>query len=107
MFLGRDINSEPNYSDTIALEIDKEMRRIVDQSYTSTRELLLKHRDQLDLLAQALLQTETIDKSTIDSLMETGLLPDGTRVDLNVNINKADDTIKLETTVADDEESES
>ncbi|PWK16329.1 ATP-dependent zinc metalloprotease FtsH [Tumebacillus permanentifrigoris] len=111
VFLGRDINAEPNYSDTIALEIDKEMRRIVDQSYTSTRELLLKHRDQLDLLAQALLQTETIDKATIDSLMETGVLPDGSRVDFNVNIKASDDTPEkgestIAETVAEDEKSE-
>jgi cell division protease FtsH len=105
VFLGRDINAEPNYSDAIALEIDKEMRRIVDQSYASTRELLTKHRDQLDLLAQALLQTETIDKATIDSLMETGLLPDGSRVNFNVNIKSSAET-KDENPVAEDQKDE-
>lgn len=105
VFLGRDINAEPNYSDAIALEIDKEMRRIVDQSYASTRELLTKHRDQLDLLAQALLQTETIDKATIDSLMETGLLPDGSRVNFNVNIKSSAET-KDESPVAEDQKDE-
>ncbi|KEO83398.1 ATP-dependent zinc metalloprotease FtsH [Tumebacillus flagellatus] len=92
VFLGRDINAEQNYSDTIALEIDKEMRRIIDQAYTVTKDLLTKHRDQLDLLAQVLLQKETIDKATIDSLMENGVLPDGSRVDFSVNIKASDAT---------------
>jgi cell division protease FtsH len=84
VFLGRDIQSEQNYSDTIALEIDKEMRRIVDQCYMTTKEVLIKHRDQLDLLANVLLERETIDKEIIDSLMETGKMPDGTAIKVTI-----------------------
>ncbi|MBL0385379.1 ATP-dependent zinc metalloprotease FtsH [Tumebacillus sp. ITR2] len=105
VFLGRDINAEQNYSDTIALEIDKEMRRIIDQSYNVTKDVLTKHRDQLDLLAQVLLQKETIDKATIDSLMEKGVLPDGSRIDFNVNIKASDDK-DTETSASTDEKSE-
>ena len=90
VFLGRDINHEQNYSDAVALEIDKEMRRIVDESYTKTKDLLTKHRDQLDLLANVLLERETIDKAVIDSLMETGKFPDGTTPGMKVNIKSED-----------------
>ena len=90
VFLGRDINHEQNYSDAVALEIDKEMRRIVDESYNKTKDLLIKHRDQLDLLANVLLERETIDKAVIDALMETGKFPDGTTPGMKVNIKSED-----------------
>ncbi|ASS73808.1 cell division protein FtsH [Tumebacillus algifaecis] len=86
VFLGRDISHDQNYSDTVALEIDQEMRSIVDQCYNRTKEVLTTHRDQLDLLATVLLEKETIDKETIDALMETGKLPDGSVPGIKVNI---------------------
>ncbi|ARU60583.1 cell division protein FtsH [Tumebacillus avium] len=102
VFLGRDIQSDQNYSDTVALEIDQEMRRIVDQCYNRTKEVLTKHRDQLDLLANVLLEKETIDKETIDSLMETGKLPDGTVPGVKVNIG-SDSSDSQATTESDEE----
>lgn len=74
VFLGRDITSEQNYSDAIAYEIDKEMREIVDQCYKRTEKVLTDHRDKLELLAQTLLEKETIDKAQIDQLMKDGSL---------------------------------
>lgn len=71
-FLGRDISHEQNYSDAIAHEIDKEMRNFMEQCYERTREVLIQHRDKLDLLAQTLLERETIDKATIEKLMQEG-----------------------------------
>ncbi|GIM46071.1 ATP-dependent zinc metalloprotease FtsH [Collibacillus ludicampi] len=73
-FLGRDFASEQNYSDAIAYEIDKEMREIMDQCYQRTREVLTKHREQLELLAQALLEKETLNKHEIEELMMKGSL---------------------------------
>lgn len=80
VFLGKDINHEANYSESIAVEIDREMRTIVDQCYKITRDLLIKHREKLDLVANALLEKETIEKEVIDALMETGKYPDGESV---------------------------
>jgi cell division protease FtsH len=74
VFLGRDIASEQNYSDAIAYEIDKEMREIVDQCYKRTEKVLTEQRDKLELLAQTLLEKETIDKAQIDQLMKHGSL---------------------------------
>jgi len=77
VFLGRDIASEQNYSETIAYEIDQEMRHIVDQCYEKTRALLTEHRSKLELLAQTLLEKETLDGEQIRQLMEYGRLVDG------------------------------
>ncbi len=74
VFLGRDIASEQNYSEAIAFEIDQEMRLIVDQCYEKTRALLTEHRSKLDLLAQTLLENETLDGEQIRQLMEYGRL---------------------------------
>ncbi|WP_109429652.1 ATP-dependent zinc metalloprotease FtsH [Sulfoacidibacillus thermotolerans] len=78
VFLGRDIATEQNYSDAIAFEIDQEMRRVIDECYERTRALLTEHRAQLDLLAQTLLEMETLDGEQIRQLMEYGrLVEDG------------------------------
>lgn len=87
VFLGRDIASEPNYSDAIAYEIDKEMRSIVDECYERTRRLLTEHRDKLDLLAQTLLEYETLDGEQIRQLMEYGRLVEGGDEGPKVTIN--------------------
>ncbi len=76
VFLGRDITSEQNYSDAIAFEIDKEMRVIVDECYERCRTLLREHRSKLDLLAETLLEKETLDGEQIRQLMEYGRLLD-------------------------------
>jgi cell division protease FtsH len=74
IFLGRDITSEQNYSDAIAYEIDQEMRTIIEECYQRTRELLNEKRGKLELLAQTLLERETLDGEQIRQLMEYGRL---------------------------------
>jgi len=88
VFLGRDIGHERNYSEQIAYEIDQEMQRIINECYDRCKELLTKHRDQLDLIAQTLLRVETLDADQIKQLIETGRLendPDAGK-DVVVNI---------------------
>ncbi len=72
VFLGRDITSDQNYSDAVAHEIDQEMRAVVDQCYRRTHELLSEKRARLDLLADTLLERETLDGEQIRQLMEYG-----------------------------------
>ncbi|MCY0902540.1 MAG: ATP-dependent zinc metalloprotease FtsH [Firmicutes bacterium] len=74
VFLGRDIGSEQNYSDAIAYEIDKEMRTMVDECYERTRQILTEHREKLEILAQTLLEQETLDGEQVRQLMEYGRL---------------------------------
>ncbi|MGZ0051321.1 ATP-dependent zinc metalloprotease FtsH [Brevibacillus gelatini] len=72
VFLGRDYGNERNYSDQIAYEIDLEMQNIINECYARCKELLTKHRDQLDLIANTLLRVETLDAEQIKQLIETG-----------------------------------
>ncbi|QRG67819.1 ATP-dependent zinc metalloprotease FtsH [Brevibacillus choshinensis] len=72
VFLGRDYGNERNYSDQIAYEIDQEMQNIINECYARCTELLTKHRDQLDLIANTLLRVETLDADQIKQLIETG-----------------------------------
>lgn len=72
IFLGREISQHRDYSDQVALEIDNEVKNMVSSSYERAYKLLEENRDKLDLLANALLEYETIDLKDIESLMETG-----------------------------------
>jgi cell division protease FtsH len=76
VFLGRDYGNERNYSDQIAYEIDQEMQNIIHECYARCTELLTKHRDQLDLIANTLLRVETLDAEQIKQLIETGKMDD-------------------------------
>jgi cell division protease FtsH len=75
IFLGRDIARDRGYSEEIAFEIDKEIRRIVDECYARARSILENHRDKLDLLASSLLEREVLDKQQVDLLFEGKLPP--------------------------------
>ena len=72
IFLGREISQHRDYSDHVALEIDSEVKGMVSSGYDRAYGLLEENRDKLDLLADALLEYETIDLKDIESLMATG-----------------------------------
>ncbi|KAA1036166.1 ATP-dependent zinc metalloprotease FtsH [Macrococcus equipercicus] len=76
VFLGRDMHSEPNYSDQIAYEIDLEIQRIIKEAYERCRQILTEHREQLDLIARTLLVEETLVANQIESLFRHGTLPE-------------------------------
>ncbi|GKV66695.1 MULTISPECIES: ATP-dependent zinc metalloprotease FtsH [unclassified Sporosarcina] len=76
VFLGRDFNSEQNYSETIAYEIDSEMQVIIKEQYERTRQILTEKRDLLDLIATTLLEVETLDAEQINHLKDHGVLPE-------------------------------
>ncbi|KGR76585.1 ATP-dependent zinc metalloprotease FtsH [Ureibacillus manganicus] len=79
VFLGRDFNSEQNYSDDIAYEIDKEMQSLIVGQYERTKQILTEKRDLLTLIAETLLEVETLDAQQIEHLRDHGKLPE--RVD--------------------------
>jgi len=97
VFLGRDLHNEQNYSDAIAHEIDMEIQRFIKESYERARQILTENREKLELVAQTLLEVETLDAAQISSLVETGKLPERPAVvnedkedkseDVKVNIN--------------------
>ena len=76
VFLGRDFNSEQNYSEAIAYEIDQEMQAIIKGEYERTKRILTENRDLLDLIAKTLLEVETLDAEQINHLKDHGTLPD-------------------------------
>jgi cell division protease FtsH len=76
VFLGRDIHNEQNYSDAIAHEIDMEIQRFIKESYERARKILTENREKLELIAQTLLEVETLDAAQINSLVQHGKLPD-------------------------------
>lgn len=69
VFLGRDLNNARNYSETIATEIDREIRKIIDSAYEKSHEILSTHMDQLKTVAEYLIQKETIDGKVFKELM--------------------------------------
>ena len=85
VFLGRDYNKTRNFSDTVAHEIDIEIRKIVDECYKNATKILKENLDLVKLIANALLEHETLTKEQIDYLVEHGELPDETSLnDLTV-----------------------
>jgi cell division protease FtsH len=76
VFLGRDINNEQNYSDAIAYEIDLEMQRFIKDCYEKARKILTDNRDLLNLIANTLLEVETLDAEQIKHLKDHGTLPE-------------------------------
>ncbi|MFB4162001.1 ATP-dependent zinc metalloprotease FtsH [Geomicrobium sp. JSM 1781026] len=76
VFLGRDIQNEQNYSDAIAFEIDREIQSIIKESYDRCKQILTENKDKLELVAEKLLELETLDAEQIYSLVEDGKLPE-------------------------------
>ncbi len=74
VFLGRDYLKEKNFSDQVALEIDKEVREIITTCYDNAKKLLVEHRSLLDTITHYLLEVETLNKQDIDEIVATGKL---------------------------------
>ncbi|MFO7540226.1 MAG: ATP-dependent zinc metalloprotease FtsH [Chloroflexota bacterium] len=75
VFLGREISEQRDYSDAIAEEIDAEVRQIIDTGYELARQLLTEHQDKLELIAQTLLEMETLEAAEFAALMRGEDLP--------------------------------
>jgi len=68
-FLGREITRQTNISEETARKIDMVVRKMVDDNYNRAKDILVEHMDQLHLLAQALIEYETLDGPEIDDVM--------------------------------------
>src|SRR5574344_1183913 len=76
VFLGRDYNKSQNFSDAIAEEIDKEVRKIMDECYKHATKILKENADLVKLLSDTLIERETITKEEIEELVATGHISD-------------------------------
>ncbi|KHF28454.1 ATP-dependent zinc metalloprotease FtsH [Anoxybacillus sp. BCO1] len=98
VFLGRDLHNEQNYSDQIAYEIDLEMQRIIKECYEKAKRVLTENRDKLNLIANTLLEVETLDAEQIKHLFEHGTLPNRNgdkQEEVKVNIQNEKRRIKV------------
>ncbi len=77
VFVGRDYGQTKGYSEQIAFEIDQEVRNILNAAHAKAREIIETHRAQHKLIAEKLLEFETLDAKAIKSLFETGKMPEG------------------------------
>src|SRR5204862_726935 len=74
VFLGRDISRARDYSEATAEQIDKEVRKLIDDAYTTAKNNLVANRHTLEAIAKALLEYETLDGAQIREIMEHGRL---------------------------------
>ena len=72
VFLGRDIARDRNYSEEVAYSIDKEVRRMIEDAYEKTETMLKENLDKLHLIANALIEKETLEASELEQLMKDG-----------------------------------
>ena len=71
MFLGRDIVAERDFSEETAAAVDDEVRQLVDVAYTRAKDVLVTNRHVLDLLAQMLIEKETVDAEELQEVLAT------------------------------------
>ena len=72
VFLGRDYNKQKNFSDAIALEIDKAVRKIIEDCYNKATKILKENEKLVKEIADALVENETLTKEQIECIFETG-----------------------------------
>ena len=78
VFVGRDYGQTKAYSEQVAFEIDQEVRKILMEAHAKAHEIIEAHRAQHKLIAEKLLEFETLDAKAIKSLFEHGVMPEGT-----------------------------
>jgi len=75
IFLGREISEQRDYSETVAERIDTAVRRLVDEAYARTKQVLIEYRVQLDRIARKLIEVETIDGDEFTRLFDMPVGP--------------------------------
>ena len=76
VFLGRDYNKAQNFSHEVAKQIDEEVHKIIMEQYKVTKKIISENMDLLKLIAETLLEYETITKEQIEYLVKNGKMPD-------------------------------
>ncbi|WP_324288644.1 ATP-dependent zinc metalloprotease FtsH [Roseateles sp. SL47] len=70
VFLGRSVTKTTNMSEETMRKVDQEIRKIIDEQYSTARRLIEEHQDKMHAMATALLEWETIDAEQIEDIME-------------------------------------
>lgn len=90
VFLGRDFSTKQNYSEEISSEIDKEIKKILEESYAETKKILIENDERLENVAKALLLVETLDGEQFERLYNMEITPD----ELALEVKMAENEIK-------------
>lgn len=95
VFLGRDYNKDKNFSDHLARQIDEQIHKIISECYDRCRKVLLENQDLVKLIAETLLEYETLTKEQIDELVEKGKLESTAYVVADSKDNKKQPKFRL------------
>ena len=68
IFLGREISEQRNYSEEVARQIDREVRRLIDEAYHTAKQIIMTNREKLAEIADRLVREETIDSAAFESI---------------------------------------
>jgi len=96
VFVARDVGASRGYSEDTALKIDLEIKKLIDDAYAKASDLLTTHRETLKLLAEALLEYETLNSEQVNDIMEHGEMktpPPSPSQEVTVPGNQADEGI--------------
>ena len=69
------------YSEEVAARIDREVSRMLEQAYDRAKDILRQNKDKLDMLVEALMAQETLNRAEFTALMDEGKMPDGSDQD--------------------------
>jgi cell division protease FtsH len=72
VYMGRDMVQRQDYSEFTAQEIDTEVKRIINEAYQRAKNLIETHRDKLEIIANALLEYESLDGEQVKQIVATG-----------------------------------
>lgn len=89
VFLGKDLTSKQSYSDEIAKEIDEEIKNIIEEAYQECEKILTENSKELNVVAEALLEVETLDGKQFMQLINGEVTP----MELAANIAEMEETI--------------
>lgn len=70
VFLGREISEQRDYSERFALEIDREVNKLIDEAYNTAKKILRENKDKLTKIAETLMEKETLEGDELDELFE-------------------------------------
>ena len=93
VFLGRDYNQTKNFSDQVALLIDQEVKKIIDDCYEKAQKIVSKEKKLVEILANRLITNETLTKEEIEDLVEAN---SNYKVKDDEEVKKEKDTEKKE-----------
>jgi cell division protease FtsH len=75
IFLGREISEQRDYSEAVAVKIDQEVRRLVNEAHERAKDILTEYRDQLNTVANTLIEVETLDREEFENIFNAPVKP--------------------------------